>query len=90
MAASSLDRPQSTAHYALGTRLAGTLASFAGSILIVVLLSPERIGIFLAVGSLAAFSALLDLGLNYSFLLATAAHDEERGAETDCVPPPRC
>jgi hypothetical protein len=76
-AASALDRPQSTGHYALGTRLAGTFASFVASILIVILLSPERIGVFLTIGSLAAFSAILDLGINYSFLLATAAHGEK-------------
>src|SRR6266404_7891592 len=71
------DRPQPTAIYALGTRLSGTIVSFASSILILLLLSPERIGIFLTVGSLAAFSGIADLGLNYSFLLAASARPEK-------------
>src|SRR6266404_404325 len=74
------DRPQSTAIYALGTRLSGTIVSLAGSILILLLLSPERIGVFLTVGSLAAFSGIADLGLNYSFLLAAAARPEKDAA----------
>jgi uncharacterized MnhB-related membrane protein len=65
--------PRTTEIYALGTRLSGTLISFGGTALILFLLTPERMGVFLTVASLAALSALADLGLGYSFLLATSS-----------------
>jgi hypothetical protein len=75
-----VERSQPTAVYALGTRLSGTIVSFGSSILILLLLSPERIGIFLTVASLAAFSNIADLGLNYSFLLAASSRPEKDAA----------
>jgi hypothetical protein len=57
----------------MGTRIAGAVVSLAGGGFAVVILSPERIGVFLALTSLAAFAGVADLGLNYSFLLAASS-----------------
>jgi len=69
-----------TGLYAIGTRLAGAAVSFAGGALALALLDPERIGIFLSFTSLAGFSAVADLGLSYSFLLAAASRPPEEAS----------
>ncbi len=62
-----------TGLYAIGTRVVAAAVSFVGGILILVLLDPGRIGIFLSFTSLAGFSAVADLGLTYSLLLAVSS-----------------
>ena len=62
-----------TGLYAIGTRVIAAAVSFAGGILILVLFEPGRIGVFLSFTSLAGFSAIADLGLSYSFLLAVSS-----------------
>lgn len=62
-----------TGLYAIGTRVVAAAVSFVGGILILVLLDPGRIGVFLSFTSLAGFSAVADLGLTYSLLLAVSS-----------------
>ena len=62
-----------TAHYALGTRLTATVSSLSAALLVLLLLDPNRIGVFITFANLSAFSAIADLGLTYSFLLATSS-----------------
>lgn len=62
-----------TAAFALATRASGTVSAALSAILAVVLLSPARIGLFLSFAGLAALSAIADLGLNQSVLLASAS-----------------
>jgi hypothetical protein len=70
--------PSPTGLYALGTRLASAGVSFVGGILTLLLLSPERIGVFLSLTGLSAFSAICDLGLTYSLLLAASSRSSDK------------
>ncbi len=62
-----------TGLYAVGTRVVAAAVSFVGGILILALFDPGRIGVFLSFTSLAGFSAVADLGLTYSLLLAVSS-----------------
>jgi hypothetical protein len=62
-----------TALYAIGTRFSGGAISLMSGVLALALLDIDRIGIFLVFFNLAGFSAIGDLGLNYSFLLAISS-----------------
>ena len=62
-----------TGLYAVGTRVVNAVVSLIGGILILVLLDPDRIGVFLSFNSLAGFTVVADLGLTYSFLLAVSS-----------------
>jgi len=64
---------RATAAFAVATRISATASWALAAGLAVVVLSPERIGIFLSFAGLAAFAALSDVGLNYSVLLAAGA-----------------
>jgi hypothetical protein len=61
-----------TSFFAIGMRFATAGFSFLSGLAVVALFNPARVGIFLSFISLAGLSALADLGLSYSLLLATA------------------
>ncbi len=69
-------RDSPTGLYAIATRLATAGFAFLNGVLVVALLSPERVGIFLSFLSLAAFSGIADLGMSMSLLLAAATHSD--------------
>jgi O-antigen/teichoic acid export membrane protein len=66
-----------TGLYAVGTRLVSAAVLASGGLLALLLLDPERIGIFLSVTALSAFTAVIDLGLSYSLLLAASSRRPE-------------
>lgn len=66
-----------TGLYAIGTRLVGAVVLAVGGILTLFLFDPGRIGVFLSVTALSAFTAVIDLGLSYSLLLAASSRRPE-------------
>lgn len=66
-----------TGFYAMGTRLAAALYVFVGGVLLILMVDAGRIGVFLSLSSLTAFSAVGDLGLTYSFLLAASSRTDK-------------
>lgn len=67
-----------TGLYAIGTRLVSAVVVVVGGILTLFLFDPERIGVFLSVTALSAFTAVIDLGLSYSLLLAASSRRPEQ------------
>lgn len=66
-----------TGLYAIGTRLVSAAVLAVGGILTLFLFDAERIGVFLSVTALSAFTAVIDLGLAYSLLLAVSSRRPE-------------
>jgi hypothetical protein len=67
-----------TGLYAIGTRITAAVVSFSGGAIAVAFLDATHIGMFLSFTSLAGFSAVADLGLTYSLLLATSSRPPDR------------
>src|SRR5690349_18588719 len=66
-----------TGLYAVGSRVVSAVVLAVGGILTLFLLDPQRIGVFLSVTALSAFTAVMDLGLAYSLLLAASSRRPE-------------